>query len=128
MYRINMSCSKAEQNNNNNDKFAFLSFIKLEKWEKNKYGEQCICSLNDDDCVPIDNCFAENRHRGEVAIDIGMTRMGISEEKRRALINQWCNELGKGYSDWLSHENWYTYIYYKFMAWRILQVKYSKKE
>ena len=118
-----MSCSKEQ---NNNDEFAFLSFISKEEWE-NVNGEQCICSLNDDDLVPIDDVFAENRHRGQVAIDIGFTNMGISTEKRRALIRQWNNELGKGYYDWLSEDNWYTYIYYKFMAWRILQVKYLKK-
>ena len=87
--------------------------------------EKCICSIDEDEMVPS-NGNSENRHHGEVAIDIGFRDMSISTEKRRVLIRQWSEELGKGFTDWLSHDKWYTYIHCKFMAWRILQVKYLK--
>ena len=122
-----MSCSKEEESSNDDTEFEFLKFISSEEWE-NVNGEQCICSINEDDLVPSDG-ISENRHRGEVAVEIGFTNMGISKDRHRsALISQWSNELGKDFVDWLSLDSWHTYIYYKFMSWRILQAIYAKKK
>ena len=120
-----MRCSKEEESSNDDTEFEFLKFISSEEWE-NVNGEQCICSINEDDLIPS-NGISEDRHRGEVAVEIGFTNMGISKEKRSALIRQWSNELGKDFADWLSLDIWHTYIYYKFMSWRILQAIYAKK-
>ena len=61
-----MSCSKEGKKNDNNDddeSFAFLSFIWSEEWE-NITGEQCICSMHEDDLVVLAG-LVENRHPGE---------------------------------------------------------------
>ena len=118
-----MNGSKDEKND---EDFAFLRFIWCEEWQNVK-GEQCICSMNEDDICALDQ-LSENRHPGEVAVEIGFANMGVCLQKRRALIRQWNNELGKNFTSWLSEKNWHTYIYYKFMAWRILQVKHSKEK
>ena len=115
-----MSCSKEESRND--DKSSLFVFL---PWNNaNKNGEKCICSIDRDDMFPyVGDC----RYRGEVAVHTGFANMGVCTKKQRTLINQWTNELGKAYCDWLSHDNWYTYLYYKFMAWRIVQMKYLKK-
>ena len=126
-----MSCSKERYTQkykeyyDNDESFAFLSFIWLEEWE-NVTGERCICSMHEDDLVVLAG-LAKDRHPGEAAVEIGFDKMGVSVAKRRALIDQWTHELGKNVGKWLSEKHWHTYIYYKFMAWRIVQVKHSKQ-
>ena len=125
-----MSCSKKEESSKDDTEFEFLKFIWSEEWE-NMHGEQCICSQNEDDLVAIDH-ISENRHPGEVAVEIGFTNMGICKDRHRnALISQWREELreelGKDFVNWLSDDIWHTYIYYKFMSWRILQALHTKR-
>ena len=69
-----------------------------------------------------DDDISEPRYQGEVAIDIGFKNMGISIQEKKVLIKQWSEELEKGFTDWLDHHQWFMYIYYKFMAWRIIQL------
>ena len=119
-----MNGSKDEKND---EDFAFLRFIWLEEWENEK-GEQCICSMREDD-IGAYFCLSErDPNPGEVAVEIGFTNMMVCLQKREALISQWNNELGKNFTSWLSEKYYYTYIYYKFMAWRILQVKHLKEK
>ena len=112
-----MSYSKKEDN-----EFSFLLFLSSND-EDAIAGEKCIFSIDE---MVSSHSISENRHRGEADINIGFRNMGIFTEIRRVLIRQWSDKLGKGFTDWLSHDKWYTYIHCKFMAWRILQVKYLK--
>ena len=114
-----MSSSREEDRD-----FAFLSLIMAnDKDQDNVAMEKCVCSISKIDMFPNDNVSDFHRYRGEVAIDTGFKNMGISMQERENLIKKWSDELGSGVSDWLSQDRWFMYIYYKFMAWRIMQTK-----
>ncbi len=88
--------------------------------------EKCICRVSEEDMFPLDFTADFNRFRGEVGIDSGFNSMGVSHQRKHELIRAWTQELGAEYTDWLDQDMWFIYIYYKFMSWRISQLKFVK--
>ena len=105
---------------------SWFIFSCSDKCQDSTMLEKCVCAITEMEMFLSDNVDEFHRYRGEVAVDIGFKKMGVTTQEKHKLIEEWSNELGRGVSDCLSQDHWFMYIYYRFMAWRILQMKSLK--
>ena len=82
--------------------------------------EKCVCFNGVVEMISSNDGDDECPYRGGIALHNGFTSMGIPYAERRRLISSWSADLGKDVTDWLDHDQWYMYLYYKFMSWRII--------